>query len=112
MSFCVSPKILLKEIQRQTIEQPKRASGGSFASVVTWKRPSLNRARKVRLLTLELTSPSLANWPGRSLRLPGGGCQVSESTALRRVMMTVFMFPGVGVSVVFLMIVRVSMPGN
>src|SRR5271157_5932328 len=33
------------ETQRQTIEQPKRASGRSFASVVTRKRPSLNRAR-------------------------------------------------------------------
>src|SRR5271157_154421 len=32
------------ETQRQTIEQPKRASGRSFASVVTRKRPSLNRA--------------------------------------------------------------------
>src|SRR5271157_3121028 len=36
---------LKAEIQRQTIEQPKRASGRSFASVVTRKRPSLNRAR-------------------------------------------------------------------
>jgi len=33
-------------IKRQTIEQPKRASGRSFASVVTRKRPSLNRAQK------------------------------------------------------------------
>jgi len=33
------------ETQRQTIEQPKRASGRSFASVVSRKRPSLNRAR-------------------------------------------------------------------
>ena len=33
------------EINRQTIEQPKRASGRSFASVVTRKRPSLNRAQ-------------------------------------------------------------------
>src|SRR5208337_2918635 len=32
------------ETQRQTIEQPKRASGRSFASVVTQKRPSLNHA--------------------------------------------------------------------
>src|SRR5271157_3544916 len=31
-------------LPRQTIEQPKRASGRSFASVVTRKRPSLNRA--------------------------------------------------------------------
>ncbi|MGA7496053.1 MAG: transposase [Isosphaeraceae bacterium] len=30
--------------RRETIEQPKRASGRSFASVVTRKRPSLNRA--------------------------------------------------------------------
>src|SRR5208337_2744775 len=36
---------LKAEIKRQTIEQPKRASGRSFASVVTRKRPSLNRAR-------------------------------------------------------------------
>src|SRR5271157_3174407 len=35
---------LKAEIKRQTIEQPKRASGRSFASVVTRKRPSLNRA--------------------------------------------------------------------
>jgi len=32
------------EINRETIEQPKRASGRSFASVVTRKRPSLNHA--------------------------------------------------------------------
>src|SRR5208337_4345066 len=32
--------------RRETIEQPKRASGRSFASVVTRKRPSLNRAFK------------------------------------------------------------------
>jgi len=38
--------------------------------------------REVRLLTLELPSPSLANWPGRPLRLPGGVCQLSESVAL------------------------------
>jgi len=37
---------LKAEIKRQTIEQPKRASGRSFASVVTRKRPSLNRAYK------------------------------------------------------------------
>src|SRR5271157_1430319 len=37
---------LRAEIKRQTIEQPKRASGRSFASVVTRKRPSLNRAYK------------------------------------------------------------------
>src|SRR5208337_3780951 len=37
---------LKAEIKRQTIEQPKRASGRSFASVVTRKRPSLNRAPK------------------------------------------------------------------
>ena len=35
---------LKAKIKRQTIEQPKRASGRSFASVVTRKRPSLNRA--------------------------------------------------------------------
>jgi hypothetical protein len=35
---------LKAESTRQTIEQPKRASGRSFASVVTRKRPSLNRA--------------------------------------------------------------------
>jgi hypothetical protein len=35
---------LKAEIKRQTIEQPKRASGRSFASVVTRKRPALNRA--------------------------------------------------------------------
>src|SRR5208337_1818292 len=35
------------EIERQTIEQPKRAIGRSFASVVTRKRPSLNRAQIV-----------------------------------------------------------------
>jgi len=32
------------EIKRETIEQPKRVSGRSFALVVTRKRPSLNRA--------------------------------------------------------------------
>jgi len=68
--------------------------------------------REVRLLTLELTSPSLANWPGRPLRLPGGVCQVSESLALRRMMMIMYMFLAAGVSVVFMMIVRVSMPGS
>ena len=31
------------KIKRETIEQPKRASGRSFASVVTRKRPPLNR---------------------------------------------------------------------
>ena len=32
------------EIKRETIEQPKRVSGRSFALVATRKRPSLNRA--------------------------------------------------------------------
>src|SRR5271157_794112 len=36
---------LKAKIKRETIEQAKRASGRSFASVVTRKRPSLNRAR-------------------------------------------------------------------
>ena len=66
---------------------------------------------EVRLLTLEFTSSSLANWPGRPLRLPGSCCQASESVALRRMMMTVFRFLAAGVSVVFMMIVRVFMPG-
>src|SRR5271157_1724325 len=35
---------LKAKIKPETIEQPKRASGRSFASVVTRKRPSLNRA--------------------------------------------------------------------
>jgi len=42
---------LKPEIKRQTIEQPKRASGRSFASVVTRKRPSLNRALGLRPAT-------------------------------------------------------------
>ena len=33
------------QIKRETIEQQKRASGWRFASVVTRKRPSLNRAQ-------------------------------------------------------------------
>src|SRR5208337_4917878 len=35
---------LKAEIKRETIERPKRASGRSFVTVVTRKRPSLNRA--------------------------------------------------------------------
>jgi len=35
---------LKAESKHQTIEQPKRASGRSFASVVSRKRPSLNHA--------------------------------------------------------------------
>ncbi len=46
------------------------------------------------------------------MRLPGGVCKVSESVALRRMMMIMSMFLAAGVSVVFLMIVRVSMPGS
>jgi len=68
--------------------------------------------REVRLLTLELTSPSLANRPGWPLRLPGGGCRVSESIARRRMMMIMSMFLAATVSVVFMMIVRVSMRGS
>ena len=56
-----------------------------------------------------LTSPSLANWPGRPLRLPGGVCRASDSVALRRMTMGVFMFLASGVSVVLMMIVRVPM---
>jgi len=44
----------LEKIQRQTIEQPKRASGGSFASVVTRQRPSLNRAQNEPKSRLQL----------------------------------------------------------
>jgi len=56
-----------------------------------------------------LTSPSLASWPGRPLRPPGGVCQASKSVALRRMTMTVFRFLAAGVSVVLMMIVRVPM---
>jgi hypothetical protein len=41
---------LKAKIKRETIEQLKRASGRSFASVVTRKRPSLNRAEKPALI--------------------------------------------------------------
>ena len=45
---------LKAKIKRQTIEQPKRASGRSFASVVTRKRPSLNRAQNEPNFRLQL----------------------------------------------------------
>jgi hypothetical protein len=45
--------------RRETIEQPKRASGRSFASVVTRKRPSLNRARAGHESPLKSEDPML-----------------------------------------------------
>ena len=61
--------------RRETIEQPKRASGRSFASVVTRKRPSLNRASFWRFpITVSFVSSfSLAtgHWsPSPALTLP------------------------------------------
>jgi len=63
------------ETQRQTIEQPKRASGRSFASVVTRKRPSLNRA----LRGMVQTQVTAQGWLGST---PEGRRPRSEAGAL------------------------------
>ncbi len=57
---------LKPEIKRQTIEQPKRASGRSFSSVVTRKRPALNRARNAGLVESGGSPDSSLNREGSS----------------------------------------------
>jgi len=73
------------ETQRQTIEQPKRASGRSFASVVTRKRPSLNRALRGMVQTQVTAQGWLGSTPeGRRPQIrgwrAGGSLAVASST--------------------------------